>query len=209
MTLEDFKTLMNGIESGAVSLALLFGGVWAWYKFWELMEKREAKLRQKKTQMEIHRLEKEQEAEERNVGAALEISIRASQESLPNDPSRCVSAIVEIENKGKAHSRLDYGDNRAPFFVYPVNFRDDGTLDFEDGIHYSVPLGRSPKVASPSLIVRAGGLERIPFFFRVNSPGLYLLVFSARLTAAEQDIAKDLGFKYPGNWVAKQYFVVK
>ena len=211
MTMEEINFLMSAIESLAVSLAALGGGVWAWYKFGELREKsraeakiRESELTQRKTEMEI--CVKEDEA---NVGAAIEISIRASRQSLPNDSSRYVSAIVEIENKGRKNTRLEYGESRDPFFVHAVNIKEDGSLVFKDRATHSVPVGRSPEEKSPSVIVRAGGREKIPFFFRVSSPGLYLLVFAARVSGEEQAVGEKLGFKFGGAWVAKEYFVVE
>jgi|GEM_PF-6130925 hypothetical protein len=209
--MEEFEFVTSGIESIAVTIALLAGGAWALYKFCELQAKRhaeaqirESELRQRETEIEIR--QREQEA---NIGSVIEISIRASQQSLPNDSARYISAIVEIENKGKKNTRLEYGKSRTPFSVYAVEIKEDGSLDFRDGAAYSVPVGGSPTASSPSVIVRAGGREKIPFFVRVGSPGLYLLAFAAHLSKEEQAVAKRLGFRLRGRWVAKEYYVVE
>lgn len=216
---------MNGLESLIASLAILVAGGWAIYTFRALgqltrsraelqklelehskarEEILELELQRRKTEVEIHKLE-----QEAKIGAVVEISIRASQQSLPNDSSYYISAIVEIRNKGGRNTRLEYGESREPFFVYAASFKHDGDLEFKRQAAYSVPVGRSPNEASPSLLVRSGGSEQIPFFFRVSSPGLYLLVFAARSSEAEQAIAQELGFTFAGSWVAKEYFVVK
>ena len=225
MTIEEFVTLMKGIESLVVSLAVLIGGGWAWYTFRALGERNRAKaeienlelrnrkgleeieglqISQQKLELEVQKLEQEARA-----GGVIEISIEASQQTLPNDSSCYISVTVEIVNKGKRNTRLIYGEEKGPLFVYAVDTTENGALSFRGVNAYPVPVGRSPNVPSPSVNVRAGGRETVPFFVRVDSAGLYLLVFTARLSDEEQEIAKRLGFKFPGNWVAKQYFIVQ
>ena len=62
---------------------------------------------------------------------------------------------------------------------------------------------------SPSSIVRAAGVERIPFVFRVGTGGLFFLVFSVPVPQEEKEIAEKLGFKYGANWVGKKFIVVE
>ncbi len=211
MTIEQFATLMNGVQSVLTSLALLVGGGWALYTFSALgqitrsrAELQRLELEQRKTEAEIRKLQ-----QEAKVGAVIEISIKLARQSLPNDSSPYVSAVVQIENKGNRNTRLDYGESRKPLMVFAVRFNNDGALEYVEQSAYPVPVGRSPNAASPSILVRAGGRETIPFFFRVSSPGLYLVVFTAHTSEEEQVIAKELGFSFPGNWVAKEYFVVQ
>ena len=99
--MEEFEFVTSGIESIAVTIALLAGGAWALYKFCELQAKRhaeaqirESELRQRETEIEIR--QREQEA---NIGSVIEISIRASQQSLPNDSARYISAILRLRTR--------------------------------------------------------------------------------------------------------------
>jgi hypothetical protein len=225
MTIEQFATLMSGIESAVTALAIILGGGWALFTFWKLgeitrsrNELQKLQLEQAKVQQEISQLEvqkRKSEAEilklerEAKIGEVLEISIKATQRSLPNDSNRYVSAIVEIENKGIGNTRLAYDKTFKPFLVFTVNVNNDGFLEFNQQASYRVPVARSPQANSPSIIVHAGSKEKIPFFFRIDSPGLYLFVFWARASTPEQAIADELGFSFPGNWVAKEYFVVE
>ncbi|HLG17607.1 MAG TPA: hypothetical protein VJH03_24400 [Blastocatellia bacterium] len=220
MTLEAFESLMSGIQSLAATLAILGGGGWALYTFWALAQKNRAQaelqmleLGHVKAGAELRNLEIEIQKleQEARIGAVIEMSITAKQQTLPDDSSRYVSAIVEIKNRGSRNAHLKYDETRDPFCVFPVRVEEDGSLKFEDEDRkrYRVPVSRFPNVASPSAIVRAGGCERIPFFFRVGRPGLYLLAFSVPLPQEEQDICRKLGFEFPGRWAAKEYFVVQ
>ena len=211
MTVEQFESLMAGVESLITSLALLIAGGWALYTFRALgqiarsrEEIAQLDLQRRKTESEIRKLE-----QAASVGSVIEMSIKASPHRLPSDSAHYISAIVDVQNKGLSTTRLTYDEDRRPFLIFSVDFNDDGSPEFKKLAAYSVPVGRSPNEASPSLIVRAGGHERLPFLFRVKSAGLYLLVFSASPSEEDQAQARELGFKYPSRWVAKEYLVVE
>lgn len=225
MTPEQFAAQMSGIESIITSLAIVVAGIWAFITFWGLgeitrsraqlqklvldqerarQEISESELEQRKKEIEIAKLVREAAA-----GGVIEISICATQRTLPNDSSCYASAVVEIKNKGIIDTRLEYERRRMPFVVYAVTVKDAGQLEYEEHAAYRVPVTRDPQASSPSVIVAAGGTERIPFFVRLGSPGLYMFAFSVRAPEEEQDKAKELGFRFPANWVAKEYFVAE
>jgi hypothetical protein len=204
MTLEEFATLARAIQSILTPLALVLAAVWAIYTFRALRQVTQSRAQLQKTEAEILDLQREAK-----IGAVVEMSINTSRHTRPNDPHTYVSAVVEIENKGIRNTRLEHGEDRRPFLVFSVDFEDDGSLKYERLAAYPVPVSRAPNSKSPSTIIRAGGREKIPFYFRVSSPGAYLLVFTAPTSKEEQDIGKDLGLDFPGNWVAKEYLVVE
>ena len=225
MTLEQFATLMSSTQSLLTSIALLVAAGWAIFRFKALdelalsrrqLQNLELDLRRGETELQNLEVDRQMAEEEvgrlvveNKVGAVVEISINPSQQSLPNDPHRYVSAVVEIESKGSRSARLLYGKDRTPLLVFRVTFNENGSLQYEDRAAYPVPVSHTPEARSPSETVRPGGREKIPFFFRVNRPGLHLLVFTARPSSEEKSVAKDLGAIYPTNWVAKEYFVVE
>ena len=197
MNVEVFETLMNGVESLVVSLAVLGGGIWAVFKFTALGEKARA-------QAELQRLQQLARAQ-----AVIEISIDATQFTLPEDDSRYVSAVVEIRNNGTRNTRLEFPKDRKPFSVASVEIMQNGEMKFLEPDRYGTPVGTSLEEESPSSIVRAAGVERIPFVFRVGTGGLFFLVFSVPVPQEEKEIAEKLGFKYGANWVGKKFIVVE
>lgn len=225
MSTEEFAALMNGIESAVTALAIIIAGGWALFTFWTLGQQARARSELQKTELElsklkldilsadqqkrrvdgeIHKLE-----QEARIGAVIEISISATQQALSDDDSYYLHAVVEIANNGIRNARLAYDESRKPFLVFATKVNEDGTLDFIQKSAHPVHVGRHPQSTSPSVIVQAGGVERIPFFFRVGSKGLYFLVFWARASEEEQASAKELGFIYPGNYVGKMFFIVE
>jgi hypothetical protein len=134
--------------------------------------------------------------------------MKASQVFLTNDTSFYLSVVVEIKNRGRETVRLKFGRDRKPLWAYVVRTGQDGSLAYEEGTGYSVPVSTSPNEKTPSYIVRAGASEKIPFLCRLISPGLYLLVFTAEPSDKEQEILKKHGFVSRGNWTAKEYCVV-
>ena len=204
MTLEEFATLAQAVQSILTPIALVVAAGWAIYTFSALGQITRSRAEIQRTEAEILDLQREA-----SIGAVVEISITTSQHTRPNDPYAYISAVVEIENKGSRNTRLVHGGNERPFSVFAVDFQDDGSLKYERQAAYHVLLSTAPSGRSPSTIVRAGGREKIPFYFRVSSPGVYLLIFRAPISGKEQAVGKELGLDFPANWVAKKYLVVE
>lgn len=208
MTLEEFATLAKAVQSILTPIALVVAAGWAIYTFSALGQITRSRADLQKTQEEIQNFQREA-----RIGPVVEISITTSQHTRPDEPYAYVSAVVEIENKGSVNTRLVHRANKKPFSVFAVDFEDDGSLKYECQAAYPVILSTAPSMISPSTIVRAGGSEKIPFFFRVSSPGVYLLIFRARIPAPisneEPDVGEELGLDFPTNWVAKKYLVVE
>jgi len=218
MNFKDFEALMGGVESGFVVAAIVVGGFWAWRKFEALVERDRAQAKLQKTQRELDQMQLDRRKTEAEIDkiqqtpraqAVIEVSIDASQISIPGDPARYVSAVVEIINKGTRNTRLEFSDDRRPFEVSSVRIGAEGKMEFETVDRYGTPVATSKKEYSPSSVVRAGGTEKVPFVFRVASAGLYLLIFSVPVPKEEKEIASKLGFKYGGNWVGKKFIVVE
>jgi len=180
MTYEPFHNLWNGIESIATIIGLLIAGGWAAHTSYLKWQ------------------------------GALQVVIKASQVTLPDDPARYISAIVEIENKGSRNIRLPY-DGRDPFTVWPISIDSDGNMVFEKPVRYRVMRASTPNAPTPATTVRAGVVEYIPFFAPVKVPGLYLLTFVVGLSPEEQAVSVGAG-KPSGrsaSWVGKTYLVVQ
>lgn len=215
----DFSHLMTG-------LAVLAGGAWALFNFTALNKL--AQSRAELANLELDRVNKQKEIESKlyehrqkeleiqtleqkaRVGSVINVTLQASQLALPGDASRYISAVVQVENKGTINTLLPFGDDRKPLSVYEVvSFDDEGAPQFGSPQKYGTPVATSAGVLSPNVNVRAGGTEKIHFLFRAKSAGLYFLAFAVPLDPANQEIAKKLGFKFKGNWVAKEYLVVR
>ena len=197
LTLEEFATLAKAVQNILTPIALVVAAGWAIYTFSALGQIT-------RSRAEIQKLQREA-----SIGAVVEISITTSHHTRPHDPYAYVSAVVEIENKGSRNTRLVHGGNERPFSVFAVDYQDDGSLKYERQAAYPVLLSTAPSSRSPSTIVRAGGREKIPFYFRVSSPGVYLLIFRAPISEEEKAVGKELGLDFPANWVAKKYLVVE
>ena len=219
MNLADFSDLMTG-------LAILAGGAWAMFNFTALGKL--AKSRAELANLELDRVNKQKEIEAKvyehrqkelviqeleqkaRIGSVINVTLQARQLALPDDASLYVSVVVQIENKGTINTRMVYGEDRKPLSVYPAIAIDDtGVPHFGPPKKYGTLVTTSPGELSPSVNVRAGGSERLYFFFRVKAPGLYLLAFAVPVDTDNQSIAEEMGFKFKGNWTAKEYFVVR
>ncbi|HEY3134631.1 MAG TPA: hypothetical protein VGL29_01155 [Blastocatellia bacterium] len=219
MTLTEFSTLV-------ASAGVLAGGAWALFNFRALNTL--AKSRAELANLDLDRVKKQKEIEAKayehrqrelaiqeleqkaRIGSVINVRLQASQLVVPDDSSLYVSAVVQVENKGTINTRLEFGDDRRPLSVYPVTGTDDtGKPRVGARETYGTPVSTSLGELSPSVNVRAGGCERIHFLFRVKTPGLYLLTFAVPLDADNQAIAEQLGFKFKGNWAAKEYVVVR
>jgi hypothetical protein len=217
MTLTSLEALMKVVESLIKSLAIVGAGVWSLYLYRVLrqrtrsqLELQKIQIEREKTDFEIRKIQAELEriALESKKQAVLQITIIASQLSLPNDSSKYISAIVEIENKGTRNTRLSF-ESTPPFLVTPIQVTKTGEIVYENSIAYPVRRSSNPKLTTPGVVIRAGGREQHIFFLRVDSPGAYLLAFVASLAPEEQEIAGEAGSKYPTSWTGKTLVLVK
>lgn len=217
---------LTDISSLVTSLGVLGGGAWALYNFKAIsmlaksraeianlqldLVKKQKEIEDKEHEQRKRELEIQELEQKARIGSVVNVTLQASQLAVPDDASLYVSVVVQVENKGSINTRLVFGDDRKPLSVCPVTTVDDtGTPRVGSLEKYGTIVATSPGELSPSVNVRAGGCERLHFFFRVKTPGLYLLAFAVPLDADNQAIAKKLGFEFKGNWVAKEYLVVR
>ena len=156
---ERFKNVAAGVQSIAVTLAVIIGGVWTLYTFSALGTKSraEAELFQQ---------------------AVLAIKVEARQESLKAEQGRFIAAIATVENKGNRNTFLDFRELK-PFRVLPVVFDDAGRGEPN-------PLAAIEVTAPVTYVtVRRGAVESFPMFVRVPKPGLYVVEFKAPLSPEE------------------------
>ena len=158
-SVERFKDLASGVQSIAVTLAVIIGGIWTLYTFSALgtKAKAEAELFQQ---------------------AVLAIKVEARQEVLAGDQGLYIAAIATVENKGNRNTLVDFRKLK-PFRVSPVVFDSDGrgTPDREATIEMNTDV--------PYITVRRGAVHSFSMFARVPAPGLYVVVFDAPLSEEE------------------------
>jgi hypothetical protein len=92
---EDFKNITSGIQSIALSLAVIVGGIWSLYTFWGTKQLQKA------------------QAEERRQVPVLNLSVHVLTplEILPSNQARLV-ADVEIRNDGSEPMMVDLKNSR-------------------------------------------------------------------------------------------------
>jgi hypothetical protein len=119
-----------------------------------------------------------------------------------------IVALVEIANRGSRNTRIEWKGQPAPFRVSLTTFDSEGKPTYAGAQEFRVPLAINPRGEAESHIIRAGGLESIPFALKVASAGLYLLSFRALVDVVEQPVAKELGAQQGTAWTCNRYVLV-
>ena len=192
MTIQEVQAAASIVQSVFVA----FGVIWTVVTFWALGNVARARADLQRIELDLKRQ------------AVIEIDIEATQQSVPGDPARFFSAVVDVANKGSRNTRLAFNED-GPFHIRTVTIRPDGNLTFGTSANFPVVRASDPGgVPAPSMVVRAGGREQVPFFFRVDRPGLYFLTFAASLSPSEHEVAREQGVQFETSWVAKKYLIV-
>jgi hypothetical protein len=92
--MSEFSELMQGIESAAIAIAVIGGGIWALFTFNAL------RLRQK-ARAEIEQIELQLQQQ-----AVIDIHIEATQLVLPEDNAHYVEIVVTLKNSGNRNTHL-------------------------------------------------------------------------------------------------------
>jgi hypothetical protein len=208
MTVSEWQAVLEVIKLLLECAAIVAAAIWATYTFGSLRQIARARAEianteaeRRKTEVEIQHL-----TEQSLVGAVIEIDRVANVHNIP-ESGLFLSVVAEVANKGNRNAQIEYPE--YPFTAYTATLQGDGKFVFESIARAHVVSSVAPAKRSLKLLVRAGGRERLPFLVRIPRPGIYLLVVTLPLSAAEQEIAKKYGFVSAGRWSAKRYVVVQ
>ena len=193
---EMFRHVAAGLQSLAVVIGLVIGGVWTFIVF-------RAQLSISRARATLDKLNRELE---RNSAIGLEIS--AQQLNIPEDDNRYVLATLTITNRGNQNTRLVW--DHKPLSVAIVRFqqRSDDVLLAEvsrTAIYFLTESGK--RLEERSAGIRVGDKKRYEAVLPVYSPGLFLVTFLAavdeeHLTDAERAIGRI-------DWKSMCYVVVR
>jgi len=174
MNLDALHTLADTLQSFAIGLGVLSGGVWTLYTFRSF----HTSLRSRAELLKIERELKEQ--------AVVTVDVDAAQAALPDDPRRFIQVSARLENHGNRNLRLDFGhdvlrvarvdtDEAQGLAATSVICSPAKAVDADSGTLYDLEY----------TVVRAGQRRSHPFWVCVPDPGLYLIEFRALLTGQD------------------------
>lgn len=157
MTPEDFRNIAAGVQAILVGGAVVFGGIWALYRFFSLRE--------------ISRARNELEAKERELKhtAILNIGLKTSVTDDIEDLGQFILIDVTADNPGN-HPEVIISENSG-LSVFPVVRDSNGDLSFDDPVDNI--LGDTALISAS---IEPKVTEKFSFSVSVK-PGLYRVVF--------------------------------
>lgn len=199
---EKFKNIFSGIQSIAITLAIIIGGIWTLYTFEILsqIEKARAELKEIKLKLEQQ--------------AVVVLDINSSQIKTDHDTGYLIKANINVKNIGNRNVDIEF--NNPAFIATHVSFSSNGMQVFGErsvsNCYTSHPTMDGPKI--DGTILRKGATATYPFIVKVKEPGIYHLQFKAKISETEfgvfQKLRNNLS-KEPEKlfWSASDYFNVE
>ena len=200
MALVDVKTWAEIVEIGFKCLAIVTAGVWAVLLLFMLRQREQAQANLRKTDAEIRRLDLESRKQ-----AVVRVDINPTVHRDPDGSGYIILATVDLTNRGSRNTQVKWRNEPPAFYVRPARFGTDGRPEYEDAAEFRVLATLNPDHEPPSHVIRAGGMESIPFAFRVSSPGLYLLSFRAAVDEQERSVSMESGATKHVAWTGSKY----
>jgi hypothetical protein len=152
------KDTLSAVQSAAVTVAIVVGGIWTLFTFWGLGS--------------INRSRAEQAVIQRDLAQAdvVNVVVSATQNSAPDVAGPFVSGEVIIKNDGSVRTTIPF-DNRSLRIARRL----------EDGSYEIVREAPLYAVGGPqtSWGLPPGSTARFSFFEPVPGPGVYLIQFVA------------------------------
>jgi|ERR1039457_157924 hypothetical protein len=202
-----FKNTWAGIQSIIVSTAVLFGGLWTLYTFisLQLIDKAKTDLEKIKTDLTATQLKLTSHQ------AVLDITLDASQTSLPYNQGRYISVEAIITNKGSSETYIEW-TRATPLAVTHVAVTASGELH-RDQLIPSTPLAVG-LYGPRQYLIRVGGTLRLPFFVSVKNLGLYYIEFQTEVAKPEKTTARKQGpaqFTTAGDlvWSSSTFIIIR
>jgi hypothetical protein len=166
-TREGFKNLCEGIQSIALTLAILIGGLWTLYIFNAQLQVENARAQLQKTNREIE------------PKTALQLDMSIAQLEVPADTGRYLSVMVKVQNNGSRDTVLKI--DQAPLKVSRMlPLSESGKWAYEPPIvAYKLTITNAQTIAVVSSQTNfVHETDEIPFIVKVDRPGLYLVNFA-------------------------------
>jgi hypothetical protein len=229
---EKFSKICSGIQSIAMTMAVIIGGVWTWHTFRALGEANRARAGIENIEL--------QNANMKQKEGVINPRIEALQLRSPGDKSRYIAITVTLANVGTKNVRMcfeepieDKDQNRLisnceenqhgkarpstvpPINVTPVYFNpSSGEVDFGKPTFGEVIRPDVPLTKLRGFYIRAGQTESYSSVVRVKRAGLYRVSFSVRLPREEtmlhfQKEETTVPRSLRPVWGASRFFVVK
>lgn len=192
MDSERFERITAGIQSLAVTGALLVGGVWTLKTFRDLKQPERASV-------EIRELDLRSRHQ-----AVVEITVLAEPLRLPT--ARAIHSKVTVRNTGNRNVRLSYS-NPAALVAAKVSFDPNGTPSFSQR-HTSPVLFAQFDGDFNENVLRSGETMTIPFVTPVAAPGLYLVTFCTQQLGTEQPPAGEPPGAPGGLWTGSAFVLM-
>ncbi|MCA1634468.1 MAG: hypothetical protein LC802_12430, partial [Acidobacteria bacterium] len=114
MDLNDFKNLAEAFQAIAIGLAVIIGGIWAFYRFWSLQEMGRARWELEKLQKSL------------TERATINVSLFARSETNPGGSGYYIEVAASLTNIGNRTEVLNWSDGGV--FTAPVLGRDKGNV---------------------------------------------------------------------------------
>jgi len=195
---EKFNNIASGIQSLVITTAVIIGGIWTLVTFNVLNQVEQSKAQLREIEQRLKQF------------GTVDVQIEATQESLPNDTSEYISAIVQVKNIGTRTVILEYPDD-GPFSATRVVLAENGRMNIGEIVRAKISAASNPWLAVSGSRLLPGEVERTPFFVKIAEPGLYKLTFYVDLTILEKHEAVDAGVPEHNRvqWVDSMYFIVR
>lgn len=196
--LEQFSRVAAAIESLAVAIAVVFGGLWTLYTFGRLGTTKRAQSELAELQQKLSRT------------AQLNIDVRGWHVPAANEGEYLLLAQAVIDNVGARRTNLQFPADRRPFHAMLVDATDTGDLALGPVLSSGIPYGDGRAEFSQRAVVGPGARVTLPAAFLVTRPGLYLVSFSATPSIDVQQSLDEDGVPQPNHaqWTGRCYVMV-
>jgi hypothetical protein len=191
LTLNDWKDLVDIIKNATVSMAVLIGGGWTLYRFHRLrhIANAEAELRAKVADLKVKEMDYISRREALHKSAVLEARISAEQMDVHGAEGLYISAVVSIKNIGNTDTLVKFEENE--FVISSAKHNEDGNL-----IYSIISRAEHPSVFGTNIIgtsIPSGYTCQIPYVFKVDEVGIYLLSFKTNAYGEDNPSLRELG----------------
>jgi len=196
LEIPQLQVIAATVQSIALTVAVIVGGVWTWYTFHANQQADTAIAQLQKLRHDIA------------TEPRIEIDISTAPLKVPGSEHHYVLGSIQTKNVGSANTVLQLG--REPIQIYQVTVGRKGEVWLPVR---SPALKIAPTVSTPGLICEVGITKQVHFVAMIEEAGLYVVTFSAVRNASEIATAKKLVEVFHGpngryEWRAQHYFVV-
>jgi hypothetical protein len=191
--IEKFKDITAGLQSVAIIVVAIVGGIWTFYVFHIFAQK-------EKAQSELEDLKRKLQL------IVIEVQLEAKQHRIANDKNRYIQVRADLANKGNLRTTLLLSDSLT---LMRAKIGKEIELDPDSLRKFSVVSSRKENnFRAYGLVMRAGETQRIPFLLKVDDPGIYYLDFLVPVDENDPSIAHFPKEHRPVFWGSSTYVAV-